>query len=228
MPFFAYGDAEVAHIGARDPVLGAAMAVIGPLEREIIPDVYTALVHAILAQQISAPALRTIWGRTLARFGTRTDTGEVVVKPTAIASATVDEIKALGTSMRKARYIAEATERVLAGEIDVAALWCMTDEEVCEALTTLKGVGVWTAEMLMIFSLQRPDVLSYRDLAIVRGLRMLHGVREMTPGTFEEYRRRYSPCGTVASLYLWAIAGGAQPGLTDPARQNKEEAHDRS
>ncbi len=221
MPFFAYGDAEVAHIAARDPVLGQVMAEIGPIEREIIPDVYTALVQAILAQQISAPALKTIWDRTLARFGMPSQDGTIIITPQAIAAASVGEIQTLGTSMRKASYIADATLRILSGGLDLEALRSMSDQEVCEALTALRGVGVWTAEMLLIFSLQRPDVMSYRDLAIVRGLRMLHGIHEVTPAVFEEYRLRYSPHGTVASLYLWAIAGGAHNGLTDPARQGQ-------
>ena len=89
----------------------------------------------------------------------------------------------------------------------------MSDAEVCRELTKLKGVGPWTAEMMLIFSLQRPDVVSYGDLAIQRGMRMLYRHRQLTPELFERYRRRYSPYGTVASLYLWATAGGAMPEL---------------
>ena len=76
---------------------------------------------------------------------------------------------------------------------------------------------MWTAEMLLIFSLQRPDVVSFGDLAIQRGMRMLYRHRKITRQLFEKYRRRYSPYGTTASLYLWALAGGALPDLTDPA-----------
>ena len=79
------------------------------------------------------------------------------------------------------------------------------DAEVIDALVRLKGVGVWTAEMLLIFSLCRRDVLSYRDLGIRRGVMRLYGVPEPTEAEFEYYRRRYSPCGTLASLYLWKI-----------------------
>jgi len=71
--------------------------------------------------------------------------------------------------------------------------------------------------MLLIFSLQRPDVVSFGDLAIQRGMRMLYRHRKITRQLFEKYRRRYSPYGTTASLYLWALAGGALPDLTDPA-----------
>jgi len=85
----------------------------------------------------------------------------------------------------------------------------MSDEEAIESLCSLKGIGRWTAEMILIFSMQRPDVVSFGDLAILRGMRMLYHHREIDRKRFERYKKRYSPYGTVASLYLWAIAGGA-------------------
>lgn len=91
----------------------------------------------------------------------------------------------------------------------------MSDEEAIRALSSLKGIGVWTAEMILLFCLQRPDVLSYGDLAIQRGLRMVYHHLEITHTLFERYRRRFSPCGSVASLYLWAVAGGAIPEMKD-------------
>lgn len=91
----------------------------------------------------------------------------------------------------------------------------MSDEDAIAALSSLKGIGVWTAEMILLFCLQRPDVLSYGDLAIQRGLRMVYHHRDITPQLFERYRRRFSPCGSVASLYLWAVAGGTIPELKD-------------
>ncbi|NLT39614.1 MAG: DNA-3-methyladenine glycosylase 2 family protein, partial [Clostridiales bacterium] len=81
--------------------------------------------------------------------------------------------------------------------------------EVCHRLCSLPGVGIWTAEMLMIFSMLRPDIISRGDLAILRGLRIVYGLEEITPELFQEYKRRYSPYATVASLYLWAAAAGA-------------------
>ena len=91
----------------------------------------------------------------------------------------------------------------------------MSDAEAIAALSSLKGIGVWTAEMILLFCLQRPDVLSYGDLAIQRGLRMVYHHREVTPQLFEKYRRRFSPYGSVASLYLWVVAGGAIPEMKD-------------
>jgi len=94
------------------------------------------------------------------------------------------------------------------------------DEEVCRELSALDGIGVWTAEMLMTFSMQRPDIISFGDLAIHRGLRMLYHHRKITRDLFDKYKRRYSPYATVASLYLWAIAGGAIPELRDRASKS--------
>lgn len=91
----------------------------------------------------------------------------------------------------------------------------MSGEDVIRALCDLKGIGVWTAEMILLFCLQRPDVFSYDDLAIQRGLRMVYHHRGVDRRMFEKYRRRFSPYCSVASLYLWAVAGGAIPEMRD-------------
>ncbi|WP_077610307.1 DNA-3-methyladenine glycosylase family protein [Clostridium sp. Marseille-P2415] len=92
-----------------------------------------------------------------------------------------------------------------------------------QGLSALKGIGVWTAEMIMTFCMQRPDVVSFGDLAIHRGMRMLYHHRSIDRKKFEKYAKRYSPYGTVASLYLWAIAGGAVPEMRDYAPKKKKE-----
>ena len=108
-----------------------------------------------------------------------------------------------------------AARKIIDGEFDIDALRDLPDEEVCARLSALEGIGVWSAEMLMLHSLQRPDILSYGDLAVRRGLRMLHGHREIDRALFEKYRRRYSPCGSVACIYLWAVSSGAIAELKD-------------
>ena len=99
--------------------------------------------------------------------------------------------------------------------------------EVCAKLSELDGIGVWTAEMLMLHSLQRPDVLSFGDLAVQRGLRMLYHHRKITRPLFEKYRRRYSPYGSVACIYLWAVSAGAVEGLKDYAPKEKNDGRKR-
>ena len=100
--------------------------------------------------------------------------------------------------------------------VQTCALPILPDAKVIAALSSLRGIGVWTAEMLLLFTLQRPDILSYGDLGILRGMRMVYRHRKITKALFEKYRRRLSPCGSVASLYFWMVAGGAIPELTDP------------
>ena len=143
------------------------------------------------------------------------------VSPEAVAALSDEELQAFGTTFRKVGYIRGITERVQDGRLNLEELPHMTDEQIKAALVELPGIGVWTAEMLMTFSLQRPDVMSYGDLAIQRGLRMLYHHRAITPKLFAKYQRRFSPYGTVASLYLWAIAGGAIPELRDWAPKKK-------
>jgi len=209
MHCFEYGEDAVRHLKRRDRRLGEAIDVIGPIRREVRPDLFAALVHSIVGQQISMKAQETVWRRIEEELG--------AVTPEAVAACSIEKLKSFGISFRKAQYIRDAAERVLDGRLNIAALYGMSDDEVYAELVRLSGVGVWTAEMLMLFSMQRPDILSYGDLAIQRGMRMLYRHREITRPLFEKYRRRYSPYGSVASLYLWAIAGGAIEGLTDPA-----------
>ena len=198
---FQYGEKEVAYLKKVDKALGEVIDQIGHIERAVIPDLFASLVRSIIAQQISSKAAVTIGRRLSERFKE--------ITPETINAASVEDIQQLGMSTRKATYIKDAAREVLSGELDIEKLHNLSDEEVCNHLTALNGIGVWTAEMLMIFSMQRPDILSWSDLAIHRGLRMLHKHREIDKKRFEKYRRRYSPYNTVASLYLWAIAGGA-------------------
>ncbi len=103
----------------------------------------------------------------------------------------------------------------------IDTIWEKPDAEAISELAVLKGIGVWTAEMILLFCMQRQNIFSYGDLAILRGLRMGYRHKRVDRKLFEKYRRRYSPYGSVASLYLWAVAGGAIPELSDPAAKKK-------
>lgn len=131
------------------------------------------------------------------------------------------QLQALGMSFRKAQYIMDFAQKVQTGEFDPEGIREKSDEEAIRELSALQGIGVWTAEMILLFCMQRPDVLSYSDLAIQRGLRMVYHHRKITRPLFEKYRRRFSTYGSVASLYLWAVAGGAVPGMKDYAPHTK-------
>ena len=218
--YFEYGDEETSYLAARDPRMAEAIEAVGFIRREVHPDLFAALVNAIMGQQISTKAQATIWKRMTDSLGD--------VTPECIDALSNDELQAFGLSFRKVSYIKGAAQRVLAGELDLDAIAALPDDEVRRELSGLPGIGAWTAEMLMTFSLQRPDIMSFGDLAIQRGLRMLHHHRRITPELFAKYRRRYSPYGTVASLYLWEIAGGAVSGLRDWAPKTKPKQEGRS
>lgn len=207
--FFEYGEQETAYLKKKDQALAGVIDEVGHIHREVIPDLFAALIHAIIGQQISTKAHTTVWQRAQTMFAP--------ITPEHIVSLPVDRLQTCGISMRKAVYIHEMAATVLNGSLDLDELHALDDDAVCKRLCTIRGIGVWTAEMLMTFSMQRPDILSWGDLAIQRGLRMLYRHRAITPALFTKYRRRYSPYSTVASLYLWALAGGACSGYTDPA-----------
>jgi DNA-3-methyladenine glycosylase II len=151
-----------------------------------------------VAQQISRAAANTVWGRLCGRLSD--------ITPRNVASTEVSEIQKCGLSMRKAKYIKGIGEAAFRGDLDLLELREMPDEGVIEKLSSLPGIGVWTAEMLLIFSLCRPDVVSWGDLAIQRGMMKLYGLKDLSKKQFDRFRKRYSPCGSVASLYLWALS----------------------
>jgi len=198
MEFFRYGVTEIAYLKRRDKRLGIAIERIGLIQREIITDLFAALVHSIVGQQISAKAAVTVWKRLQEYF--------CEITPQKIAAATAAEIQQCGVSMRKASYIKGIGEAVVKGELNIGEFPQLTDGEIIERLSALNGIGVWTAEMLLIFSLERPDVVSWGDLAIRRGIMRLYGLKKLDKAAFERYKKRYSPYGSVASLYLWAVA----------------------
>ena len=215
--YFIYGEAELAYLRRKDKRLAAVIDRIGPVERTVDPDLFSAVVHHIIGQQISMKAQATIWQRMQDTLGT--------VSAETILAAGVPALQALGMTFRKAEYLTDLAGRIAGGSFDLEAVRSMDDAEAIRALSSLRGIGVWTAEMILLFCLQRPDIFSYDDLAIRRGLRMVYRHRRIDRALFEKYRRRYSPYGSVASLYLWAVSGGAIPELKDYKPKSKREAH---
>ena len=185
---------------------------IGHIDRAVDPDLFSSVVHHIIGQQISTKAQATIWQRIHDTLGS--------INAETILKAGVPALQALGMTFRKAEYITDFAEKIHTGAFRLDEVARMNDEDAIRALSSLKGIGVWTAEMILLFCLQRPDIFSYDDLAIRRGLRMVYHHREIDRERFERYRRRFSPYGSVASLYLWAVAGGAIPEMQDYKPKN--------
>jgi len=196
--YFEYGTRELEYLKKKDRRLAALIEKKGMIYREIISDPFTALVSSIVSQQISNKAAETVWTK-LIRLAQQ-------ITPQHIAALDNQAIQQCGMTMRKAEYIKGIAEAALNGEVDFRALRTMSDEEIIKQLSALKGVGVWTVEMLLIFSLNRLDVISYKDLAICRGIMKLYGLSSLSKEEFDKYRERYSPYASVASLYLWELA----------------------
>ena len=212
--YFAYGEEETAYLKKKDKRMAEVIDRIGHVERTVDTDLFSAVVHHIVGQQISTKAQETIWQRMLSALGE--------VNAEAVLAAGVPKLQSLGMTFRKAEYITDFAEKVRTGAFDLEGIWQKSDEEAIRELASLKGIGVWTAEMILLFCMQRPDVLSCDDLAIQRGLRMVYHHRKIDRKLFEKYRRRFSPYGSVASLYLWAVSGGAIPELRDYAPKKKK------
>ena len=170
---------------------------------ECMGDLFYALVQSIVSQQLAVKAADAIFKRV------ETLLGEISAEN--LKAAEFDSLRACGLSGRKIEYLRGIADAVLSGEIDFKRLSERSDDEVVAELVKLKGVGVWTAEMLLIFALGRKDVLSFKDLGIRRGIMLLNRLDDLSETEFETYRTRYSPYGTLASLYLWRIKDG---GLT--------------
>ena len=207
--YFQYTTKETDYLSQKDKRLGEAIQRIGPIQREADTDLFSSVVHHIIGQQISTKAQATIWQRMQEALGS--------VDAEHILAAGVPQLQKLGMTFRKAEYITDFAQKVQNGKFDLEEIWQKSDEEVIRELSSLKGIGVWTAEMILLFCMQRPDVFSYDDLAIQHGLRMLYHHRKIDRKLFAKYRRRFSPYCSVASLYLWAIAGGAIPEMHDYA-----------
>ena len=205
--YFTYGETELSYLRKKDQRLREVIDRVGPIRRAVDTDLFSSVVHHIIGQQISTRAQATIWQRCLDALG--------AVNAETILAAGVPQLQGLGMTFRKAEYITDFAEKVHCGAFDSDAVAHMSDADAIRALSSLKGIGVWTAEMILLFCLQRPDIFSYDDLAIQRGLRMVYHHRSMDRRLFEKYRRRFSPYCSVASLYLWAVAGGAIPEMKD-------------
>ena len=190
--YFQYGQEETEYLSGKDKNLGRWIAQVGRVNREVDTDLFSAVVHHIVGQQISTKAQATIWQRMRGALGT--------VDAEHILEAGNEQLQLLGISCRKAEYITDFARKIQNGEFDLEGIWQKPDEEVIRELSALKGIGVWTAEMILLFCMQRPDVFSYDDLAIQRGLRMVYHHRKIDRKLFEKYRRRFSPYCSVASL----------------------------
>jgi DNA-3-methyladenine glycosylase II len=155
------------------------------------------LARAIVFQQLSTKAARTIYGRLEEAAGG-------ALTPESIQNLSVSEMRRAGLSRQKLGYIRDLAEHALSGKVDFARLPAMSDEEVIESLTDIKGIGVWTAHMFLLFSLRRPNVLPVGDLGVRTAIQRAYRKRKMpTPKQVEQIAKGWHPYCSYAAWYLW-------------------------
>lgn len=178
-----------------DPALGLLIEQLERVEVSAEDDLFLHLVQAIVWQQLSDKAATTIWNRLAAA---------VEPTPASLVAAPMDTLRSLGLSQRKAEYVQGIARAVLGGDLDLEALPDLDDEAVISTLTELRGVGRWTAEMVLIFALKRPDVLAVDDYGLRCAAGRLVGAQgPLTPSELAELGLRWSPHRSAACLWLW-------------------------
>jgi DNA-3-methyladenine glycosylase II len=190
----------IAHLSAADPILGQWMAQVGSCgwSRSNDGTHFDHIARSIVYQQLSGAAAGTIYGRMLALYGGKTPT------PAQIARTPDATLRAVGLSGRKVEYIKDLARHTHAGSIAVNSIHEMQDAEVIETLTQVRGIGDWTAQMVLMFRLGRPDVLPVLDLGVQTAIKLLYGLRSHpTPERVAKIGARWAPYRTVASWYLW-------------------------
>lgn len=191
--------AGIDYLRERDPVLRAVIERVGDFGLKRERDIFTALVRAIISQQISTGAARSIYGRLCEKAG-----GEAGLLA-ALAKLETEELRRVGVSPQKAAYLRDLAEKVSSGVVRLEGVEELSNEEVIAQLTQVKGIGVWTVQMLLIFSLGRLDVFPGGDLGIRTAIQRLYRKRVLPtkPGQLRKYEKLWQPYASIASWYCW-------------------------
>jgi DNA-3-methyladenine glycosylase II len=191
--------AGIAYLRDRDPILREVIEKVGDFKLRREPHIFTALVRAIISQQISTGAARSIYGRLCEKVGGEANLLE------GLSRLNADELRGVGVSPQKARYLLDLAVKISTGEVMLQKVSEMTNEEVIAELTKIKGVGVWTVHMLLIFSLARLDVFPEGDLGIRTAIQRLYRKRKLPtkPGQLRKFHKLWQPYASIASWYCW-------------------------
>lgn len=188
----------VRHLSAVDPILGNHIRRLGPFRLKVERRRFVALARSIVAQQISGKAAKSIWNRL-----------NETVKPQRLTAASVaalslEQLRSAGISPQKATYLHDLAARSTDGSIPWSRLSRLSDEEIITHLTQVKGIGVWTAQMFLMFSMCRPDIFAPDDLGLRSAIRRLYDLDELPDKqTSLEIAEPWRPYQTIASWYLW-------------------------
>lgn len=227
--FFTYTQEDKENLKKRDATFAQYIDAIGDVKVQVRPDLFSALVHSIIGQQISIKAHATIWDRFVAKVNDlhkeNASSKQVGKSNSCKADALQDqsltdfitaeniilmsekEIQSCGMTYKKAENILDLSRKIHTQVFNLENIKSMNDKEIIKELCTLKGVGKWTAEMMMLFSMQRPNILSLGDLAIQKGLCIVFDKEKLTKEEGLFYQEKFSPYGSLASLFLWKVVG---------------------
>jgi DNA-3-methyladenine glycosylase II len=187
----------------RDPRLRVVIKKVGRcrLPDSRTHDPFTSLVRVITSQQLSGKAADTIFGRVAALAG-----GGEHLDPTTVRAVPAEALRAAGLSRAKVSYVYDLADRVLDGRLDLHSFETHSDDDVITAITAVKGLGRWSAEMFLMFRLNRPDIFPIGDLGIVKGMQKLYGMkRRPAERTMLRLAEPWRPYRSIAAWYLWRV-----------------------
>ncbi len=187
----------VNHLKKSDPILRAIIERVGPCHMEFVPVEFTSLAEAIVYQQLNGKAAATIFKRFAVLAGEP-------LTPQSILKLTDPQLRSVGLSKQKSSYLQDLSAKTAEGILDFAKLSDLPDEEVIQHLTQVKGIGVWTAHMFLMFSLRRPNVLPTGDYGIQMAMKKHYKKRKLPKAKdMEKIARAWEPYRSVACWYLW-------------------------
>ncbi len=169
----------------------------GLINCELYPDIYSSIVFQIIGQMLSKKAADSI----ITRFYELCSTKDI--SPEIVSKLTIEQLKECGLSKNKATYILELSQGLVDKSIDFDNLQFLSDREISSLLTSIKGVGSWTADMIMLFSLGRENIFCYQDVALKNGIIKSHSYKTLSTSRFENLRKKFSPYCSYASLYFY-------------------------
>lgn len=186
-----------AHLAAADPTIGPLIEKYGPCRLAPHTDYFAVLCESIVSQQLAVKAADAIHGRFTAYYGGPPAPAAVLATPPA-------DLRALGLSGKKAEYIVDLAANFAGGAVTPGRFPALADEEIIDQLVSVKGVGVWTAHMFLIFALNRPDVLPVGDFGVRKAMMLTYGLEALPDkATMESIAAAWRPWRSVASWYLW-------------------------
>ncbi len=186
------------HFERHDPALKEIISQVGPFDIGYHPASFHSLAKSIVYQQLSGKAAATILGRLTSRCGVQR------LNANTLLELSESDFRAVGVSTQKAASLRDLAERTRSGEIRFARLRHKSDDEIIEELTRVRGIGVWTAQMFLMFALRRPDVFPLLDLGVRNGMRKVYGLDESTgPAGYLAIAERWKPWRSVGSWYMW-------------------------